>query len=100
MSAPPAQIGFGVLKIWSPCGKVKNARQKERFRKRLGVNAMSNSRYDNELRILEDQVKYWSDPRIIGFQDISGSRKSAREIVSSLEARIKELRELIASSSK
>jgi len=52
---------------------------------------------ENEIRTLPDQIKYWNDPRIIGLQDISGSRTSAREVVQALEARIKEIRQLIES---
>ncbi len=55
---------------------------------------------DNEIRTLEEQVKYWEDPRVIALEDIGGSRKTAREIAAALKARVKEIRQLIESISK
>jgi hypothetical protein len=55
---------------------------------------------ENELRTLEEQIKYWQDPRIIGLGNISGSRKSPQEISTLLVARMAEIRKLIESVSK
>jgi hypothetical protein len=51
----------------------------------------------NEKYTLKEQVKYWSDPRIIGLQNISGSKMSAKEIVAALKTRIKEIERRIPS---
>ena len=55
---------------------------------------------ENEVRTLQDQIRYWQDPRVAGLQDISGSKMSAKEIVVALEARIREILELVKSISK
>jgi len=54
----------------------------------------------NELRTLHQQVNYWRDPRVIEMQNLSGSKKSAKEIVEDLRLRIGEVGHLIASLSK
>jgi hypothetical protein len=54
----------------------------------------------SELRILHQQVHYWQDPRVIEMQNLSGSKKTAKEIVAELKLRIGEVGHLIASLSK
>ena len=53
--------------------------------------------YENEIRMLEKQIEYWCDPRIIQLENVSGSGVTAKEIVATLEARIKEIRAQIQS---
>ena len=54
----------------------------------------------NEPRRLHQQVNYWRDPRVIEMHNLSGSKKSAKEIVEDLRLRIGEVGHLIASLSK
>jgi len=54
----------------------------------------------NELLTLHRQVNYWRDPRVIEMQTLSGSKKSAKEIIEDLRLRIGEVGHLIASLSK
>jgi hypothetical protein len=55
---------------------------------------------ENDIRTLRQQIKYWEDPRVIALEDISGSKKTAKEVAAALEARINEIRQLIQSISK
>ena len=54
----------------------------------------------NELLTLHRQVNYWRDPRVSEMQNLSGSKKSAKEIIEDLRLRIGEVGHLIASLSK
>lgn len=48
-----------------------------------------------EIDLWEHQARFWEDPRVIGLEDISGSRKTSVEMAQECRARAQEHRDLI-----
>ena len=48
-----------------------------------------------EIERWEDESRFWEDPRVIELEDISGSKKSAKELTASCKAMADEWRRLI-----
>ncbi len=44
----------------------------------------------------EEEAKYWEDPRIAALENLSGSRRSAKETAMQCRARAEKLREFLA----
>jgi len=43
----------------------------------------------------EEEAKFWEDSRVIGMEDINGSKKSGKELAANCRARAEEWRHLI-----